>query len=305
MVKEKAFSFFLGCIMPNRYPAIEKATIFVMEKLGYEILDMERASCCPAPGVFRSFNKVDWMVAGARNLCIAEKLDADILTVCNGCFGTLQEINKHLKENEEHREVVNEKLKLLGDYEFKGTIDVRHVAEVLGYEVGPWGIEDVITRKANARAAVHYGCHFLKPTRIREIESSEGPTIVEELIEVIGVESVRFKEQLTCCGAGGGVKAYDGKASDTIFEEKMKNINDVEPDFILNICPFCHLEYETAQDQLNKNKGCNYDYPVIHLSQLVAYCMGMDREFVGLQYQQMGKDYNFGREEVKKEEEAI
>jgi heterodisulfide reductase subunit B len=304
MVKEKTFSFFLGCIMPNRYPAIEKATKFVMDKLGYEILEMERASCCPAPGVFRSFNKIDWMVAGARNICIAEKMDADILTVCNGCFGTLQEINKHLKVNEEHREIVNKKLKLLGDYEFKGTIDVRHVTEVLGYEVGPWGIEDKIVRKVNARAAIHYGCHFLKPTRIREIESSEGPTIIEEFIEVLGVESVRFKEQLTCCGAGGGVKAYDGKASDTIFEEKMKNINDVQPDFILDICPFCHLEYETAQDQLNKNKGCNYDFPVIHLSQLVAFCMGMDREFVGLQYQLMGKEYNFGYENVKKEEEV-
>ncbi len=304
MVKEKTFSFFLGCIMPNRYPAIEKATKFVMKKLGYEILEMERATCCPAPGVFRSFNKIDWMVAGARNICIAEKMDADILTVCNGCFGTLQEINKHLKENEEHREIVNEKLKLIGDYEFKGTIEVRHVTEVLGYEVGPWGIEDMITRKINARAAIHYGCHFLKPTRIREIESSEGPTIIEEFIEVLGVESVRFNEQLTCCGAGGGVKAYDSEASDTIFEEKMKNIDEVQPDFILDICPFCHLEYETAQDQLNKNKGSNYDYPVIHLSQLVAFCMGMDRDFVGLQYQLMGKEYNFGYEEGKKEEET-
>ena len=189
MVKEKAFSFFLGCIMPNRYPAIEKATKFVMKKLGYEILEMERASCCPAPGVFRSFNKIDWMVAGARNLCTAEKMDADILTVCNGCFGTLQEINKHLKENEEHRELVNEKLKLIGDYEFKGTIDVRHVTEVLGYEVGPWGIEDMITRKINARAAIHYGCPVLCSTRIREIESSEGPSIIEEFIEVLGFES--------------------------------------------------------------------------------------------------------------------
>ncbi|MFX0074931.1 MAG: CoB--CoM heterodisulfide reductase subunit B [Candidatus Hermodarchaeota archaeon] len=304
MVKENTFAFFLGCIMPNRYPAIEKATKFVMEKLGYEILEMERASCCPAPGVFRSFNKVDWMVAGARNICIAEQLDADILTVCNGCFGTLQEINKHLKENEEHRELVNKKLKLIGDYEFKGTIDVRHVTEVLGYEVGPWGVEDLITRKMNARAAIHYGCHFLKPTRIREIESSEEPTIIEEFLEVLGVESVRFKEQLTCCGAGGGVKAYDGSVSDTIFEEKMKHIDEVKPDFILDICPFCHLEFETAQDHLNKNLDYNYDYPVIHLSQLVAYCMGMSPEYVGLQYQLMGKDYIFNLEKANKEEEV-
>jgi heterodisulfide reductase subunit B len=302
MVKEKTFAFFLGCIMPNRYPQIEKATKFVMEKLGYTILDMERATCCPAPGVFRSFNKFDWMVAAARNLCIAEKLDVDIITVCNGCFGTLQEVNKHLKEDEDHREKVNEKLKLLGDYEFKGTIEVRHIAEVLGYEVGPWGIEEFIVRKVNARAAVHYGCHFLKPTRIREIESSEGPTIVEEFIEALGVTSVPFKEQLTCCGAGGGVKAFDGNASMTIFAEKMKNIDEVQPDFILDICPFCHLQFETGQDFVNKNKNCNYDYPVIHLSQLVAYCMGMEPDFIGLQYQMMGKSYEFETEPISEKE---
>ncbi|MHA1527035.1 MAG: CoB--CoM heterodisulfide reductase subunit B [Promethearchaeota archaeon] len=304
MVKEKTFAFFLGCIAPNRYPQIEKATNYVMEKLGYTILDMERATCCPAPGVFRSFNKFDWMVAAARNLCIAEKLDVDIITVCNGCFGTLQEVNTHLKENEEHREKVNEKLKLIGDYEFKGTIDVRHIAEILGYEVGPWGIEEVIVRKVNARAAVHYGCHFLKPTRIRQLESSEGPTIVEEFIEALGVTSVPFKEQLTCCGAGGGVKAFDGNASMTIFAEKMKNIDEVKPDFILDICPFCHLQFETGQDFVNKNKNCNYDYPVIHISQLVAFCMGMEPKFIGLQYQTMGKSYEFETEPISEEEGA-
>ena len=304
MVKEDTFAFFLGCIMPNRYPAIEKATKFVMEKLGYTLLDMERASCCPAPGVFRSFNKVDWMVAAARNICIAEKMDADILTVCNGCFGTLQEVNKHLKENEEHRRLVNEKLKLIGDYEFKGTIEVRHMMEVLGYDVGSWGIEDVIVRKLNAKAAIHYGCHFLKPTRIREIESSENPTIIEEFIGALGVQSVRFKEQLTCCGAGGGVKAYDGTSSMTIFGEKMKNIDEVKPDFILDICPFCHLQFETGQDYLNKNMNCNYDYPVIHIAQLTAYCMGMDEDFIGLQYQMMGQKFDFNGKTKNIEEVA-
>jgi heterodisulfide reductase subunit B len=65
------------------------------------------------------------------------------------------------------------------------------------------------------------------------------------------------------------------------------------------------LQFETGQDYLNKNKDCNYDYPVIHISQLTAYCMGMDQEFVGLQYQLMGKNYIFGHREMKKEEEVI
>ncbi|MFX1392427.1 MAG: CoB--CoM heterodisulfide reductase subunit B [Promethearchaeota archaeon] len=301
MAKEKTFAFFLGCLMPNRYPQLEKSTKFVMEKLGYTILDMERASCCPAPGVFRSFNKTDWMVAAARNLCIAEKMHADILTVCNGCFGTLQEVNKRLKEDENLRLNINDKLKLLGDYEYKGTITVRHIAEVLGYEVG-YDIEDYIVRKVKAKAAIHYGCHFLKPTKVREIESSEAPTIIEEFVELLGVESVKFKEQLTCCGAGGGVKAYDGETSMTIFAEKMKNISEVDPDFILDICPFCHLQFETGQDYLNNNCETNYDYPVIHISQLTAYCMGMDQKFIGLQYQLMGKSYLFEEKSISEEE---
>ena len=82
----------------------------------------------------------------------------------------------------------------------------------------------------------------------------------------------------------------------------MKNIDEVKPDFILDICPFCHLQFETGQDYLNKNKDCNYDYPVIHLSQLTAYAMGMDQEFIGLQYQMMGREYVFKGEEINKEE---
>ena len=85
-------------------------------------------------------------------------------------------------------------------------------------------------------------------------------------------------------------------------KEKMKNIDEVKPDFILDICPFCHLQFETGQDYVNKNKSCNYDYPVIHISQLVAYCMGMEPDFIGLQYQMMGKSYEFETEPISEKE---
>lgn len=296
MVKEKTFAFFLGCITPNRYPQLEKATKFAMEKLGYTLLDMERASCCPAPGVFKSFDKYDWMVAAARNIAIAEKMDADILTICNGCFGTLQDVNKHIKADEEAREYINERLKEIGDYEVNGTITIRHAAEVFSYEVGPWGIEDHIVRKLHAKVAIHYGCHFLKPTRIRELDSCEKPTMLEDFVEALGLESLDFENKFTCCGAGGGIKAAYAEASMTIFGDKMRDIDKVKPDFILDICPFCHLQFETGQNWLNENKSTNYDYPVLHLSQIVAWCMGMDQKFVGLQYQQMGKEYIFPEE---------
>lgn len=286
-------SFFLGCIMPNRYPQIEKTTRYVMEKLGYNLVDMEKATCCPAPGVFRSFNKPDWMVMAARNLTIAEKNKTDLITVCNGCFGTLMDVNKHLKTDKKMRNEVNDRLDKIGDYEFKGDIGVRHIGELLGFEIGPTEIQKYLVRKVDAKCVIHYGCHFLKPARVRKIQDPESPNVLEDYVSALGAEPLSFKNQLTCCGAGGGVKAYDSATSMTILAEKLDNMAEVKPDFILDICPFCHLQFDTGQGAVNQQHGTEFDIPVIHISQLTAYCMGLDEKYLGLKYQSKGKVFKF------------
>jgi len=107
----------------------------VAEVLGIELLDVEGASCCPPPGVVKSFHKPTWLAIAARNLSLAEALNADVTTLCSGCYGTLKEANMILKEDPAMREKVNGVLHEFGK-EFRGSIDVKHIVEVLYYNLG-------------------------------------------------------------------------------------------------------------------------------------------------------------------------
>ncbi len=103
------YGLFLGCVAPNRYPGIESSTREVFNKLGIDYVDLPQASCCPAPGIIRSFDEKSWLAIGARNLCLAEKNDVDIITLCNGCYGSLFEVAHELK-NDEMRAEINKSL---------------------------------------------------------------------------------------------------------------------------------------------------------------------------------------------------
>ena len=108
------YSLFLGCVIPNRYPTLEKASRVVIKELGADLIDMEGASCCPAPGVFRGVDDHVWNLIGSRNITIAEGNNADIVTLCNGCYGSLGEVDHNMKHKPKLRNMINEDLKQIG-----------------------------------------------------------------------------------------------------------------------------------------------------------------------------------------------
>ncbi|HSO25771.1 MAG TPA: CoB--CoM heterodisulfide reductase subunit B, partial [Methanobacteriaceae archaeon] len=240
-------------------------------------------------GVFGSFDKTTWAAIAARNITIAEDMGSDIMTECNGCFGSLFETNHMLKEDEEMKEKINTILAETGR-EFKGDINVRHFAEVLYNDVGLDKLAELVDQPLNLNVAVHYGCHFLKPSEEIQIDNAEKPTILDELVEVTGAKSVPYKDKMMCCGAGGGVRSRDIDVALDFTKEKLNNMKDAGVDAIVNVCPFCHLQFDVGQMEIKNKYGDEFDIPVFHLAQLLGLAMGLAGDELTLDSHQICTD---------------
>ena len=225
----------------------------------------------------------------ARNLVLAEQMKMDIALVCNGCYKSIWEVNHKLKHNKDLRDAVNEVLKEV-DMEYKGTINVYHTAELLYNDkfIGVDKVRDSVTNPlTGARIAVHYGCHLAKPHKDREFEkevmlNTEHPTWMEELVAALGATPVEYRNKMQCCGAGGGVRGYDIVHSLDITNEKLINLKEEKVDALTDICPFCQLQFDRGQIEIQEKFGVSYGLPVLHFAELLGLAQGMSPQDLGL-----------------------
>lgn len=102
-------------------------------------------------------------------------------------------------------------------------------------------------------------------------------------MEATGAESAKYKDKNLCCGAGGGVRGSQVTVSVDIAKEKLDNLIEAGVDCIVDVCSFCHLQYEESQEQLNKELGeKKYQIPVLYYTQLLGLAMGLDPTELGL-----------------------
>ncbi|NHI84221.1 MAG: CoB--CoM heterodisulfide reductase subunit B [Candidatus Thorarchaeota archaeon] len=282
MTEGVTYSFFLGCVMPNRFPNIEKSIRTVMPQLGVTLEDLNGASCCPAPGVIRSFRESTWLALAIRNLALAEQAGHDLITGCNGCYGTFKEALAEVRTNPTKMKEVQEIFKEL-DINFTGKVDAKHIIEVI-HEIGTENLGAKIKRPLNnLNVAVHYGCHLLKPSKNRPWEQTQRHTFLDELVEITGAKSIKYKDKYLCCGAGGGVRGGQVAVSVDIAKEKLDNMIEADVDCLVDVCSFCHLQFEASQPQLNKELGeKKYQIPVVYYTQLLGLALGMEPDELGL-----------------------
>jgi len=273
------YAFFPGCLAPMMARQFELSARKVAEKLGIELIDVEDFACCGFP--IRSVDQETALLLAARNLSVAEGLGLDICTICTGCACTLAETSKELMHNDGLREKVNEKLQKIGRT-YKGNVKVKHFVRVLYEDIGPEKIKSQIKKSLEGvRLASHYGCHYLKPSEVFDkFEDPEFPRTLDELISVLGAETVEYEDKTQCCG--GVILDVDDNIALAMAQKKLDHVNAMGADAMVLMCPLCGSVYDRNQRVIERRFNVAYNLPVLFYPQVLGLALGIDPKELGL-----------------------
>jgi heterodisulfide reductase subunit B len=276
---EVKYAFFPGCLAPVMSRQFELSTRKVAKKLGLELVDLESFACCGFP--IKSADHETALLLAARNLSIAESSGLDICSICTGCASTLSEANKELKHDNELRENVNKKLQKI-NRTYKGTVKVKHFTRILYENVGLEKLAAQITKSLDGiKLASHYGCHYHKPSDVFDrFEDPEFPRTLDELISVLGAESVEYEDKTNCCG--GVILDVDDNIALAMARKKLEHIKTAGADAMVLMCPLCGSMYDRNQKVIERRTNASYNLPVLFYPQVLGLALGIDPNELGL-----------------------
>jgi heterodisulfide reductase subunit B len=181
-----------------------------------------------------------------------------------------------LKEDRALREAINKHLKEAG-LEFKGTINAKHIMQVLTEDVGLDRIKKAVVKPLTMiKVAEHNGCHILRPKEYIGFDDPEDPQTLKTLIEATGATCLDYLDETECCGAPS--VGVNDKIALQLARDKLNHIKKVEAQALITICPFCHIMYDTNELRIEKMFNEVYGIPVLHYPQLLGLAMGLPPE---------------------------
>jgi heterodisulfide reductase subunit B len=276
--KKLEFLLFLGCAIPYRVASYEISTRKVLDKLGIKLVEMKEYNCCGLP--IDPVNHEMMVTLAARNLCLAEEQGLDIVALCPGCAGTLRKVNKKLKEDSKLRDQINGYLKET-DLEFKGTIETKHLLQLLAEDVGYDRIKKVVKKNlADLKISEHSGCHVTRPQQDIGFDNPEDPKALKNLIVATGAQYVEYTDKTACCGAP--IAGVNDRIPLQLSHEKLVNIKKSGAHALVTVCPFCHMMFDTNQPRIERLYNESFKIPVLHYPQLLGLAMGFSADEMAL-----------------------
>jgi succinate dehydrogenase / fumarate reductase, cytochrome b subunit len=276
-------AYWPGCVSRGFTPELHGSTEVVAERLGIELLMLDRANCCGA-GVIAEHNQELADTLNARTFALAQSTGLGMMNICSTCQGAQSECQQRLDADSAYRAHINE---ALSDEGLEYVKDKEGFANknFLWVLVEDYGLEELkvkVTRPLSGlRVGPFYGCYLIRPKhRVGYEEHPDRDLYLERLIEALGGEVVEYDGARKCCGFP--VITMNRETSLRQAGTHIGDALDAGADCLVTPCPLCHLNLDMQQPEAAKITGRELGLPILHLPQLVGLALGFEPRELGM-----------------------
>ena len=270
------YAFFPGCSLDSTARDFGKSTYAVCERLGIELEEIPGWTCCGSSPAHAS----DATLAVALpvvNLVKAEPMGCDVVTTCAACYSRLRAANDEMSHESEIRQRVDEAT----GAQYRGTLQVRHLLDVLVNDVGIDLVRDYVERPLGGLpVASYYGCLLTRPPKVVAFDDPEHPTALDRLMGAIGAQPVEWPCKVECCGAGLAL------TSPEVMRRLTYGILDMAEQAgaqcVAVACPLCQSNLDLRQRESAHVGGRELSLPIFYFTQLLGLAFGLEPGALGL-----------------------
>jgi succinate dehydrogenase / fumarate reductase cytochrome b subunit len=276
-------AYWPGCVSRGFTPELHGSMGLVAERLGIELVELDRANCCGA-GVIAEHNQELADTLNARTFALAQQTGLQMMNICSTCQGAQSECQQRLDADSAYRSHINEALSGK-DLEYVKDKDGWTNKNFLWLLVEDYGLEELkakVTRPLSGlRVGPFYGCYIVRPKhRLGYEEHPERDLYLEQLIEVLGGEVVDYDGARKCCGFP--VITLNRETSLRQAGTHVGDALDAGADCLVTPCPLCHLNLDMQQPEAAKVVNRDLGLAVLHLPQLVGLALGFEPKELGM-----------------------
>ncbi len=257
------YGYYPGCSLKSIVKEYDDSIRDVAKILDVDLVELEDWSCCGASSGHSTNHQLS-LALPARNLALAEKAGLNIAVACAACFIRFKQTNHELCASDKLRQEIE---KIIG-MPYRGAVEVRHLVDIFAREVGLEGIKRRVKKPLKGlKLAAYYGCYLVRPPEITQFDDPENPTLMDDLLNAIGAETVEWSHKVECCG--GNLLLSRPDIIMKLVGDICQAATDAGAAAIVAACPLCQANLDIRQHGPEK-------VPILHFSELMGLALGIN-----------------------------